>query len=290
MAAGHLAHAQRQADGNHSRQAFWHGGDGQANRQHEHLQRLAPAQPANGEHQRTDRQGRPAERLAELIQAALQGGLLVLHRLQHFGDQADLGAHAGADHHAAPASIGNHRAHKGGILAVAQWDICLQVDVGILLHRHRFSRQGGLFDVQVDRFQQAEIGRDKVASLDQDDIAGHQLGRWHRLAVAVAQHLRFRGGQLLQRRQRLFGAPLLHNAQHGVQHHNDQDRGCLLVIAQHCRNERGNHQHDHHKVVELRQQRLPEGRAGGLGQLVGAILLQTAFDFLGAQAGFWRGG
>ena len=53
---------------------------------------------------------------------------------------------------------------------------CVKHEGGVLLHRHRFAGQGGLFDAQVDGLDQAHVGRDEVAGFQEDDIARHQLG------------------------------------------------------------------------------------------------------------------
>ncbi len=147
MAVDHLAHAQGQADGDHGRQAFGHGGDGQADGDHEHTPSGVdePAQPSQiGEDQSDRPPAQPNPGSCPARPGALQGSGFLLDGLKHLGDQADLGVHAGADHHAAAAAVIDQRAHEGGILAVAQGNLVFQADVGVFLHRARIRRSGRL--------------------------------------------------------------------------------------------------------------------------------------------------
>jgi len=118
---------------------------------------------------------------------------------------------------------------------------------------------------------------------------GDQLAGWHNETVTVAHHLRFGRGQLAQGRQGLLGAALLEHAQGRIQDDNGHDGGGLFQVAEGGRNDGGHDQHDDDEIVELFQQHLPEGGAGGFGQLVGAILGDAAGDFFTAQA-LLRGG
>ena len=62
-------------------------------------------------------------------------------------------------------------------------------------------QRGGLDDPRV--------GRDRVAFLDEDDVAGHEIGGRHARRFTVANHVRVRGRHLSQRRNRGFGSLLL---------------------------------------------------------------------------------
>ena len=67
-----------------------------------------------------------AQGAAELIEPALERRFFHFDVLQHGGDQAELGMHAGAGHDAASASIGDQRAHEGRVLAVAERNILIE--------------------------------------------------------------------------------------------------------------------------------------------------------------------
>ncbi len=123
VAAHHLAHADGQGNCHHRRQAFRHGRDGQADGDDENVCDLAGiflevckrageefpdvrvVDQRDDEDDRHQRQRADGQRPSQLVEAALERRLLLLHPLEHFGDQAELGPHAGADHHAAPASV-----------------------------------------------------------------------------------------------------------------------------------------------------------------------------------------
>ncbi len=60
----------------------------------------------------------PTEPFPQLIQPGLQRGRFFLVGLDHLGDIAHLGVHAGGDGDTATAAIGHHGAHKGHVLAV----------------------------------------------------------------------------------------------------------------------------------------------------------------------------
>ena len=126
----------------------------------------------NNKDDRHQEQRRDAQRFAKLIQPALQGCLFRFHILQHGGDEAELGVHAGAGDHAASAPVGDHRAHKGCVLAIAQRDIFIEHSRGVLLHRERFAGERGLLHPQVDRFQQAHIRGNKIACFEKNRSPG----------------------------------------------------------------------------------------------------------------------
>jgi hypothetical protein len=149
--------------------------------------------------------------------------------------------------------------------------------------RQRLAGQRGLLDPQVDRLEQAQVGRDVVAGLQEDDVARHQLGGRDGDAVAVAQGLGVRRGQLLQGSQGLLGPLLLDDAEHRVEHDDRHDRGRLDVIAEQGRDQRGRDQQDDDEVVELVPQQGPEAGPGRLAQLVGTVVRQPAGGLLAAQ-------
>jgi len=57
-----------------------------------------------------------------------------------------------------------------------------------------FTGEGGFFDAQVDGFEQAQVGGDKIAGFEEDDIAGDEVAAGDGDAVAVTQHVGFGGG------------------------------------------------------------------------------------------------
>src|SRR5215213_1927179 len=115
---------------------------------------------------------------------------------------------------------------------------------------------------------QAGVGRDRIALLDQDDIARHQLRRGHTPSLAVAQHGRLVRGHRPQSGNRPLGPSLLNVAQNTVEQHDREDgqplvrqRRVTLVDPQPERDRRGHQQQDDQDVLKLRQE-TPPGRYG----------------------------
>ena len=135
--------------------------------------------------------------------------------------------------------------------------------------RHAFAGQRRFVGLQVGLLDDAGIGRDLVAGLDQHDVAGHDVVGGDPLALAVAHHGRFRRGQRHQRAHRFLGARFLDEAEQGVQHDDRQDddrligQGALARILQQPfdhRDDDGDQQDDHQEILELLEQAPPPGR------------------------------
>ncbi len=285
MTLDHLAHAERQGDRDDGGQALRDRRHRQADGDEEHVQRRNAAQPAHQEDGGAHDQGGRPQDLAELIELALERRRLLGEGLNHRGDQADLGQHTGADDDAAAAAVGDQRPHEGGVALIADGNVFRQHGAGVLLGGVRFAGEGGFLDAQVDGFHQAQIGRDVIAGLEQDDIAGHQLARRNPGAVAVAHDLRLRSRQAPQGRQGFLGAPLLDDPQDGIEDDDRQDRPALQIVPQRHRHDGRPDQKQHDEVVELRQKQAQETRARRFPQLVGPVLGQPAVDLGLRQAG-----
>ena len=158
MVLDHPLHPQGEADGHDRRQAFGNGGDGEAHRGHEQIDdvlllglqivqeaavqgvgEVRVPEQAIDEHQRADGEARRSEDLPQMLELLLQRRVLGLERLDHLGDETDLGVHARARDQPLAAPVGDQGAHEGGVLAVAQGDFLVQHHAGVLLHRHRFA-------------------------------------------------------------------------------------------------------------------------------------------------------
>jgi len=299
VALHHLAHPQRQADGDNRGQAFRHCCNRQADGNHEqfnnffqtflggeHLQEgqigaAKGADKANQEDQGAYCQGGVSQQFTKLGKAFLERSFLFLHALQHGGNQAKLGGHACAGNHTAPAPVGDHRAHEGGIAAIPNGDIFVQCYCSVFLHRHRFAGQGCFFHLEVDRFNQANIRRDVITSLQEDNVTRNQVVGGDGYPVPIPHDLSFRRGHLLQGSQRLLGTAFLDDSKHGIQDDNQHDCPCVNVLAQQGGNNSGNNQQDNDEILELVENQLHECGSGGFHQLVGTHLFQTLGSFVG---------
>ena len=113
----------------------------------------------------------------QLVELLGERRLLLLDAAQHPRDVADLGRHPGRrdDHLAAPARHG--RVHVRHVDAVAERDVVAGTGVDRLRHRRALAGEPGLLDLERRRHEQAAVGRDLVAGLEPDDVAGHELLR-----------------------------------------------------------------------------------------------------------------
>ena len=213
----------------------------------------------------------------------MQGGGLLFIRLDHLGDEADLGLHSGGGDDACPASIGDGGAHKGAVHPVAQHRVFVQDGVGLFLHRHRLPGQGSLVDAQVDRLDQPQVGGDVVAGLQEDHIAGDQFAGRDGDAMSVSEDPRLGGSHLAQGGQGLLRPPLLDRPQDGVEDDDGQDSPCLFDLPQGEGDQSSADEDPHQKVVKLVEEDLPKTWPGPLRQFVGADLGQSSPCFLFAQ-------
>ena len=136
---------------------------------------------------------------------------------------------------------------------------------------HAFAGQRRFVGVEIGVFDDAGVGRDLVAGFDEDDVAGDDLARRNALALAVAHDGGFRRRQRHQCAHRFFGARLLDEAEHRVEHDDERDddrfvgQGGFARILQQPfdhRDDDGDEEDDHQEVLELLEQPLPPRRFG----------------------------
>ena len=161
----------------------------------------------------------------------------------------------------------------------------------VLRHRQALARERRLRRLQRGGLDQPRVGGNGVAFFDEDDVAGHDLGRRDALPLAVADDVGMCRRHLAQRRHRLLRARLLNVAHDRVEQHDGEDRDRFvgqrrfaLVQPQPRRDHRGDEQQDDEHVLELREE-LPPGRHGLLRrQLVPAVPFEPRPRLSFAQA------
>jgi hypothetical protein len=149
--------------------------------------------------------------------------------------------------------------------------------------------QRRLLDAQAGAFQQADICRDGVARLQQDDVARHERAGGHflqRPAPADADHGH---GELLQRRHGPFGAVLLDEAEDRKEHHDGEDGRGLGALSEEGREDSGGDQDQHHGFGELLPQHGKRAFAAALRELVQPVGLQPLRRFGRGEAGLGGG-
>ena len=169
-------------------------------------------------------------------------------------------------------------------------------DSGILRHGNAFARQRGLGSLQSDGLNHARVGGDRVAFLDQDDVAGHHLRGRHRSLLATAYDTRLRSRHLTQRGDRRFGSRLLDVTHHRVEQHNRADgnrfvwqRRLALVQPQTGRDGGGGQQQNDEDVLKLLEKLFPRGHRRVSGQFISAFSIEARTRFRFGQAALWIG-
>ena len=199
LALGHLGHAERQHDGHDGDQALGDGSDGERDSDHKGVEQggrvgkdvaHAVAEDVNAKDHDADDNHHDGEDAAELGELHLQRRELFLGLGQGAGNLAHLGIHTGADYDGAATAVHNGGTHVAHVLAVAERHVVGAGDeldhVGMLLDGHGLAGERGLFDLHRGALEHAAVGRDGVARLEHDHVAGHELGarQVHELAVA----------------------------------------------------------------------------------------------------------
>ena len=303
LALGHLGHAKRQHDGHDGDQALGNGGDGERDSDHKGVEQRgrvgenvahAVADDVDAKDDDADDDNHDGEDAAELGKLHLQRRELFLGLGQGAGNLAHLGIHAGTDHDGTAATVHHGGAHVAHVLAVAERHVIGaggELDhVGMLLDRHGLASECSLFDLHRGALEHAAVGRDGVACLEHDHIAGHELGARQVHELAVAQNLGLRGAHLLQCLESFLAFSLLDHAQHRVDdndEHDDGDVGKVRLALDHareCTDDGGNDQHDDHGVGHLLKEALPQRRLLGFLELVRACLGEARRRLVVAQA------
>ena len=296
VALGHIGDADGQHDGDHGGQPLGDGGHRQRDGHHEGADdgvqvEVARPEQAEQENKYADAQHQHAEDLAQLAQLPLQGGLALLRLGQGVGDLAHLGVHAGGADHRPAAAVDHGGAHVQHAVPVAQGDLVVGDDgVYVLLHRDALAGEGGLLGLDAGALQNAAVGGDRVARLQDHNVAGHQHVAAQQGHLAIPEHLAGGGGHLLEGLNGLFRLALLVHAQDCVDEHHDQNNEYVgEALAGVCGGDArygGSHQqNDDHGVAQLLNKALEQGDLFPLRQLVGATFGQPVTGFLVGESG-----
>ncbi len=141
----------------------------------------------------------------------------------------------------------------------------------VLLDRHGLAGEKRLVDEQAACAQQAQVGRDLVASFEKHDVARHEIPHCDLRALPVAKNEGTGSDHAANGVERLLGLALLDEADDGVDDHDRGDHGRINDVSeQGGRNGSGEQEVDQ-DVVELRQEPQERRPAGGRRQLVRAM-------------------
>ena len=249
--AGHALHPQRQRHGGDGGQPLGHRGDGQRDADLQHVQERVAAKPARQDDDEAERQDDADQQATELGQLPLERRVPVVRLLDQRADLADLGAHAGGgdEHPAAP--VRDRRAHEEHVPPVAERRVLVGDGFDGLGDRLRLAGQGGLLHLQPHALDDAPVGGHPRPGVEDDDVAGHQLGRGDLVLLPIADDVGHRRDLLPEGGERLLRLPLGQEADGRVQDDDDQDGDRLDALAQGEGHRGRRQQQDHDEALEL---------------------------------------
>ncbi len=210
----HPFHPQGQRHGQHRRQPLRHGGHGEGHREDDHFGRVAEPFGSNARHADAGgQQQHPArDPPPEFVDPALE------RRLRH-GDAAEQRCQAA--HRTGGSGAGG--VEEG--LAAHQQRAAHDLVAAGLVDRHRLASEHRLVEHRPVGLTQHAVGRHPIAGLEPHPIAGHHVGARQAHQHAVAQHPRLCRREGPQVGEGRLGAPLLRQAQHGIEQQDHADRG-----------------------------------------------------------------
>ena len=290
IALRHLMHRYRQRPGDDGRERFGDRRHRQRDGEHDHAEcglesesaRPQVARKADADHQHADAERDDAQPLAQFLGAALERRLLGLDRRHFLGDLPELRLHAGGGDHSHAPSVRRDRAGEHHVPAVTDRRIAAEQNQ-LLADRDRLPGERRLVALQGMNLHQAAVGGNLVARFEQQDVAGNQFFGGHLLLLSTPQDRYRRRQHALEGFQCLLGAILLHESQHRAENDDDENDAGIHVLADQCRQNRGNDQDDDQDVLELREENFPGRGLLFLGQLVRAVLQKAILDLLGRK-------
>jgi hypothetical protein len=171
----HPLGTQGESDGHNRRQPFGHRRDGQAYGGKEHDLKVFPAEQAQSEDHADEGHSREDKHLAYVVQASLQGGLILAGRLDQGRDLAQLRPHAGLGDDVQTSSLGDDRARVDYAGSLPQRQVDLLHGRRGLLHRLRLPGERRFLDPQVSPLQEPPVGRHQIPRLQQHHVPRHQF-------------------------------------------------------------------------------------------------------------------
>ena len=151
-----------------------------------------------------------------------------------------------------------------------------------LIDRDRFARQRRFLDAKALDLAEAKVGRDLVARLQQDDIAGNQFfGRDHaRFPVAHGHGLGRK--HVADRIQRFLRFTFLDEAEQSIDDDHAQDHRCVEPFPKEDLSHRGGQKHIDEHVVDLHEEPHERAALARGRQPVGSVFLQPLGNLVGS--------
>src|SRR5437773_1839522 len=226
----HPLDAEGEADRHDRGQALRDRGDREAHGGEEELLRLPRVlEEPDYEDERADPEDHHPELLPEARELALEGGLRLLHLLDHPRDLPELGLHPRRDDDALPPPRVHEGPHVRHVPAVRE-ERARGERGDALRHRHGLPGEGGLVQAEARGLDQPEVRRDLVPRPEQDDVPGDELPRGNHARLPPADDVRPRGRKAPQGLQGLLRPVLLDVAEERVQDDDDPDQDRVVQL------------------------------------------------------------
>ena len=196
-------------------------------------------------------------------------------------DPTELGAHARAVDERSSLSADAARAAEDEVACLDQRPGRVD-ELGRPVHRLRLAGERGEVDLE-RALQEACIGRDRVALLDHDHVAGHERARLDPLLPAVAHDARLHRQVAAKRLDRVLGLALLREREHGVEDDDDDDRD---AEGRQPRDERqcgGDPQEEREGMRHLSRELSRPAPSASSGQLVRAVSDEAPLGLPGGE-------
>ncbi len=287
----HALHAEREGDGRDRREPL---GDGRDREAHRLEQELVPAavalqHPAREEHAPRGR-GSPRGCACRSRRASRSSGVVRSRGRRISADRCPSSrARARRDDDRAPLAANDARADEEHRRPVAERRVVRHCGARVFQHGDALARERALLGGQVDGLQQARVRGDRVAGLDLEHVAGHELRRRDHLHFVASTHARVGRLHLLERLERGLGATLLEKPEQRVEHDDEQNGGrrrrSARASARPCDRsvDDGDHGRDEERendrVRELPEQLQERALADGLRELVRAVTREARRGF-----------
>ncbi len=163
IAPRHAPHAAAERHGGDDGQSFRNGGDGENDGGLDHQEQFLAGEDAGPGHHHANGDHHVDQFLAEPLQTPLQRRRLVFRPLHQRRNPADFGIHAGGDNDALAPAPRHRSAAEHHIGSVRQRRIVLVDGIRDLVHRHRFTGQGGFVGLKIFGGEQPQIGGHHLA-------------------------------------------------------------------------------------------------------------------------------
>jgi hypothetical protein len=228
---GHAPDTHGQRDGHHDRETLGNRRNGDGDGGEKHLSHRLAAREARGEGHRAESDDGPGHPLPEPGHAVLERRFDALGLVDLLRDLAHPGACAGGHHEATPPAAGDRRSGERHVPALGDRQRALMGDrLGDLPDGHGFAREHRLVALEPGGLDEAQVGRHDVARLEEDDVAWDDLCTLELGSLPAAQHGRPGRDHPHERSDRILGAVLLHESDHGIQHEHEADDERVLPV------------------------------------------------------------